>query len=66
MSRGVMANPTREIPDFLLFPSTPQQVINLQASEAAQERIHYLLDGNRNSTLTQNRSVSIITFANGV
>ena len=46
-----MANPTREILDFLLSAPTPQQVIELQASDEAQERIRYLLDGNRNTTL---------------
>ncbi|MBL8130554.1 MAG: hypothetical protein JNL42_01745 [Anaerolineae bacterium] len=46
-----MVNPTREILDFLLSAPTPQQVIALQASEAAQEQLRYLLDGSRNSTL---------------
>jgi hypothetical protein len=45
------SSPVDEVLDFLLSQPTPQQVINLHASEAAQERLRYLLDGNRNDTL---------------
>jgi len=43
--------PTDEILDFLLSAPTPEAVIALRPSPAAQERLRYLLDGNRNTTL---------------
>ena len=57
-----MMNPTREILDFLLSAPTPQQVIALQASESAQERIRYLLDGNRASTLTDGERTELDSY----
>mgnify|MGYP000281519565 CR=1 FL=1 len=57
-----MMNPTREILDFLLSAPTPQQVIALQASESAQERIRYLLDGNRASTLTDGERAELDSY----
>jgi len=57
-----MLNPTREILDFLLSAPTPQQVIALQASESAQERIRYLLDGNRASTLTDGERAELDSY----
>jgi hypothetical protein len=42
---------TDEIIDFLLSAPTPQEVIALRPSPKAQERMRYLLDGNRNETL---------------
>jgi hypothetical protein len=48
---NVVGSPLDEVLDFLLSQPTPEQVINLRASEAAQERLRYLLDGNRNNTL---------------
>ncbi len=46
-----MIDPTNEVFDFLLSQPTAEQIIALRASEAAQERLRYLLDGNRNNTL---------------
>lgn len=43
--------PSDEILDFLISQPTPEQIVNLRASEATQERLRYLLDGNRNNTL---------------
>jgi len=43
--------PADEIYEFLLSQPTPEQILNLKASDAAQERLRYLLDGNRNNTL---------------
>jgi hypothetical protein len=43
--------PTDEIMDFLLSAPTPEQVIALRPSQAAQARMRYLLDGNRNESL---------------
>jgi hypothetical protein len=44
-------SPINEILDFLLTQPTPDQVVDLRASDTAQERLRYLLDGNRNATL---------------
>jgi hypothetical protein len=43
--------PSDEVLDFLLSQPTPEQVIELRASDAAQERIRYLLDGNQKNML---------------
>jgi hypothetical protein len=43
--------PSDEVMDFLLSAPTPEAVIALRPSPAAQERLRYLLDGNRNETL---------------
>jgi hypothetical protein len=43
--------PSDEIFEFLLSQPTPEQIVNLRASDAAQERLRYLLDGNRNNAL---------------
>lgn len=43
--------PADEVMDFLLSGPTPEQVLALRPSEAAQERLRYLLDGNRTNTL---------------
>ncbi|MBZ0316601.1 MAG: hypothetical protein K8L91_09295 [Anaerolineae bacterium] len=43
--------PADEVMDFLLSGPTPEQVLAMRPSEAAQERMRYLLDGNRNNTL---------------
>ena len=40
-----------EVLDFLLSQPTPEQVIGLRASDAAQERLRYLLEGSENNTL---------------
>ncbi len=45
--------PSDEIFEFLLSQPTPEQIINLRASDAAQERLRYLLDSNnQNNSLT--------------
>lgn len=41
-----------EVLDFLVSTPTPQQIVKFHASEAAQHRLRYLLDANRNGTLT--------------
>lgn len=43
--------PDNEIMDFLLSAPTAEQVIALRPSPAMQERLAWLLDGNRNNTL---------------
>lgn len=41
-----------EVLTFLLSSPTPQQIIGFRASDAAQERLRYLLEANRQGTLT--------------
>ena len=41
-----------EVYDFLISQPTPEQVIAFRPSETSQERMRYLLDANRNGTLT--------------
>jgi hypothetical protein len=43
--------PSDEVLDFLLSAPTPEDVLALRPSPEAQERLRYLLEGNRNSTL---------------
>lgn len=43
--------PTDEVLDFLLSAPTPEAVIALRPSPAAQARLRYLLDGQRNAGL---------------
>ncbi len=54
--------PSDEIVDFLLSRPTPEQVINLRASDPAQERLRYLLDGNRNNTLNDAERAELETY----
>lgn len=49
---GTEPDPTDDVLDFLLSGPTPEEVIALRPSPAAQERVRFLLDGNRNATLT--------------
>lgn len=48
--------PTTSIQDdvliFLVSAPSPQQIIEFHASPAAQERLRYLLEANRQNTLT--------------
>ena len=41
-----------EVLSFLLSAPSVQQIIDFQASEAAQERLRMLLDANRSGTLS--------------
>lgn len=41
-----------EVMAFLLSSPTPLQIIEFRALETAQHRLRYLLDANRNDTLT--------------
>jgi hypothetical protein len=41
-----------EVLAFLLSMPTPQNIIDFRASESAQERLRYLLEANRQGTLT--------------
>jgi hypothetical protein len=41
-----------DVLDFLMTAPSPQQMIDFHASEAAQERLRYLLEANRQGVLT--------------
>lgn len=41
-----------EVIGFLLLSPSPQQIIDFHASEAAQQRLHYLLEANRDGILS--------------
>ena len=43
--------PSDEVLDFLLSSPTPEDMLALRPSAEAQERLRYLLDGNRQGTL---------------
>ena len=45
-------NPSDAILDFLLSKPSPEDVLALRPSEEVQERLSYLLDGNRNDALS--------------
>ena len=46
------ANIQDEVFGFLLSSPTPQQIVAFRASEAAQQRLRYLLDANRDGILS--------------
>jgi len=48
-----------EVMAFLLSSPTPQQIIDFRASDTAQRRLRYLLDANRNETLTTEESAEL-------
>lgn len=54
--------PTDEIMDFLLSAPTPEDVIALRPSTAAQARLRYLLDGNRNDRLNDAERAELDTY----
>ena len=49
---------------FLLTSPTPQQIIAFRASDEAQERLRYLLDANRNGTLTDDEASELDEASN--
>ena len=55
-------NPSNEVLDFLLSAPTPEQVIALRPSDDAQERLRYLLDGNRNASLMDAERAELETY----
>lgn len=44
-------SPTDQVLEFLLSKPSAEEVIALRPTPEAQERLRYLLDGNRNQTL---------------
>jgi hypothetical protein len=59
MSSNPQPTPADEIFDFLLAAPTPEEIINLRPSPAAQERMRYLLDANRNESLTDSERAEL-------
>jgi hypothetical protein len=55
-------SPADEVMDFLLSAPTPKAVIELRPSAAAQERLRYLLDGNRNEALNDAERAELETY----
>lgn len=52
-----------EVYDFLLTSPTPEQITAFRTSEATQARVRYLLDTNRNGTLTTEEQAELDEFA---
>lgn len=48
-----------EVLGFLLSSPTPQQIIAFHASDTSQARLRYLLDANRNGTLTDDERAEL-------
>jgi hypothetical protein len=61
-SESVLDSPVNEILDFLLSQPSPEQIIELRASESAQQRLRYLLDGNRNQKLNDSERVELDSY----
>ena len=59
IAQPLTPGPSDEVLDFLLSAPTPQQVIALRPSGAAQQRLRYLLDGNRNDSLDDAECVEL-------
>jgi hypothetical protein len=52
-----------EVIDFLVSAPTPEQIIAFGPSDALQARVRYLLDANRNATLTAEERAELDEFA---
>ena len=52
-----------EVYDFLLSVPSPEDVIAFRPSEETQARVRYLLDANRNSTLSSEESAELDEFS---
>lgn len=51
MTTALAYEADNELLDFLLSGPTPEQILALRPSPGIQERLTYLLDGNRNNAL---------------
>ena len=58
----VRANAYDEVLDFLTSEPTPEQIIAFRPSQATHERIHLLLEANRNGTLTTEEQAELDEF----
>lgn len=59
MSANERVKTYEEVFEFLTSTPTPEQIIAFRPSDAAQERIRYLLDVNRNGILTAEERVEL-------
>lgn len=48
-----------DVMTFLLTAPTPEEIIAFHASDVAQERLRYLLDANRNGTLSDSERLEL-------
>lgn len=48
-----------DVMSFLLTSPSPQQIIDFHASDLAQERLRYLLEANRNGSLSNDERVEL-------
>jgi hypothetical protein len=56
-----------EVLTFLLSSPTPERIIDFHASDAAQARLRYLLDANREGTLSpEERAIFTPHFGEGI
>jgi hypothetical protein len=55
-------SPSDEVLDFLLSAPTPEAVLALRPSPEAQERLRYLLDGNRNEALNDTERAELEAY----
>lgn len=53
------SSPLDEVLDFLVSSPSPEQILSLQPSEAAQARLRDLLDISRNNALTDMERVEL-------
>lgn len=53
-----------EVMAFLLSSPTLQEIIEFRASEDAQQRLRYLLDANRNGTLSAEEAAELEVVSN--
>lgn len=51
-----------EVMDFLASMPTPQQIIDFKVSDAVNERLHHLLDNNRNRILNPEEQAELDEF----
>ena len=51
-----------EVSDFLVSAPTPQEIIAFRASEALDDRLHELLEKNREDALTADEQSELDTF----
>jgi hypothetical protein len=59
LPQQITQNPSNEVFDFLLSKPSPEAVIALRPSQEAQSRVRYLLDGNRNDSLTDSEKAEL-------
>jgi hypothetical protein len=52
-------NIANEVIDFLVSSPTPEQIIAFHASDTVQDRLHTLLEANRNGTLTAHEKAEL-------